>query len=625
MAELSAEQATAARLDVDAVSIRNGYVYWLETRPATGRTALVRVRLACDDRPQTMTPDDFDVGSRVHEYGGGAYWVADDDAIFVVNYPDQRVYKITDGAAQAITPSSGSSATVRYADLRTLPDDRIICVRERHERDGQVVNELVTLPTGTPGPAAVVGQGRDFYSFPRPNPSGSHLAFTCWDNPQMPWQGTELWLADIGPDRSITDARRIAGSPNESLFQPEWSPDGHLYVMSDRTGWWNLYRVQSGELEPVYPVEAECGEPQWEFGYSTFAFLNARQIVILSRDRGEDRLLLVDVPSGRAEELTTGTTSIKAYLAAGDGHLAYIGSTPTQLPIVLVRSAGSVNERSPLGPQSPVSALSVTRPERHWVHLDGRPPIPIWLHQPAVPSERLPPLVVRPHPGPTSQTRPRLDLDVQFFTSRGFAVVDVDYRGSTGYGREFRRALRQLWGIADAEDCITVARWLIDGERADPARTVISGLSAGGFTALRALLLSDVFAAATCVSGIVDLVRYRQRTHKFQRYELDYLVGPLPDDLLRYETRSPLNLVEQIERPVFIAHGLDDRVVPAAEIKTFVENMRLHGKSYIARFFEGEGHPPSKPNNRADLLNTEIAFYEAVFADAGNSWRGRQA
>jgi dipeptidyl aminopeptidase/acylaminoacyl peptidase len=223
-------------------------------------------------------------------------------------------------------------------------------------------------------------------------------------------------------------------------------------------------------------------------------------------------------------------------------------------------------------------------------------------------------LLVRAHPGPTSQTRPRLDLDVQFFASRGFAVADVDYRGSTGYGRAYRQALSHLWGIADAEDCLTVARWLADRGQADPARTVISGASAGGFTALRALILSDVFVAATCVSGIVDLLEFHRQTHKFQHHELDRLIGPLPESLPSYESRSPTNLVDQIDRPVFLAHGLDDPVVPAATVQGLVQALRSRGTPHVARFFEHEGHPPSRPENRAALLQAEFDFYQAVFA-----------
>lgn len=612
--ELTAEQAVVAHVAVDAVSIRNGYMYWLERRPETGRTALVRVLLASGDHPETMTPDELDVGSRVHEYGGGAYWVSEDDAIFVVNHPDQRIYRLAEGGPQPLTPPAGSPATVRYADLRTLPGGRLVCVRERHETDGQVVNELVTLPANTSGPAAILSGGRDFYAFPRPDSSGTRLAFTCWNHPQMPWDGTELWLGDLTPKGTLTRARRVAGGPDESLFQPEWSPDGQLYVMSDRTGWWNLYQVQEDDLKPVYVVEAECGEPQWEFGYSTYAFLNAREVVVLCRERGEDRLLLLDVHTGHAERLPTEATSIKAYLAAGDGQVAYIASTPSQLPAIQVRSARGGGERSALELQSPVSTGTVPRLERHWVPSGARLPVPIWLYLPAVAPDSPPPLLVRAHSGPTSQNRPRLDPAVQFFTSRGFAVADVDYRGSTGYGRAYRQALSHLWGIADAEDCITVARWLTDSGQADSARTVISGASAGGFTALRALVLSDVFVAASCVSGIVDLVEFHMRTHKFQHHELDRLVGPLPASLSRYESRSPANLVPRIDRPVFLAHGLDDPVVPVAAVQGLVQALRSRGTPPVVRFFEHEGHPPSRPENRAALLRAEFDFYRAVFA-----------
>jgi dipeptidyl aminopeptidase/acylaminoacyl peptidase len=613
--ELSAEQAAAARVDVDAVSIRTGYAYWLEKRSATGGTALLRMPLAGGgERPQAVTPEALDVGSRVHEYGGGAYWVAEDEKLFVVNDSDQRIYRLADDGPLPLTPSSGSPATVRYADLRTLPGGRLVCVRERHEPGGEVVNELVTLTTNASGPAAVVAGGRDFYSFPRPDPSGTQLAFTCWDHPQMPWDGTELWLADLTPDGSLTGAHRVAGGSHESLFQPEWSPDGQLHVMSDRTGWWNLYRVGGGELEPVYLVEAECGEPQWEFGYSTYAFLDARQIVVLARERGEDKLLLVDAQTGRAEQLPSKATSIKPYLAADHGHIAYIAGTPSQLPAVLIRSTGSLNERPASQARSLLPTSVVTMPERHWVPSERRAPVPIWLHPPAVPPDSPPPLLVRPHPGPTSQTRLRLEPDIEFFTTRGFAVADVDYRGSTGYGRLYRQALSHLWGIADAEDCVTVARWLADTRRADPARTVISGASAGGFTALCALALSDIFVAGSCVSGIVDLLQFRQQTHKFQRQELDRLIGPLPDSLPSYESRSPVNLVDQIDRPVFLAHGLNDPVVPAAAVQALAQALRTSGTPHVARFFEHEGHPPSRPENHAALLQAELAFYQAVFA-----------
>ncbi len=270
----------------------------------------------------------------------------------------------------------------------------------------------------------------------------------------MPWDGTELWLANLAEDGSLSGMHRVAGGPDESLFQPEWSPDGQLYVMSDRTGWWNLYRIQAGELEPVYVVEAECGEPQWEFGYSTYAFLDARQVLILCRDQGQDKLLLVDLHTGHVDQLPTEATSIKAYVAADAGHLAYIAGTPNKLPAVLIRSVNSTHDRPASQLKGPLPTGAMLRPERHWVPSNHGRPVPIWLHLPSEPPDSPPPLLVRPHPGPTSQTRPRLDPDLQFFTSHGFAVADVDYRGSTGYGRAYRQALSHLWGIADAEDCI---------------------------------------------------------------------------------------------------------------------------------------------------------------------------
>jgi dipeptidyl aminopeptidase/acylaminoacyl peptidase len=429
----------------------------------------------------------------------------------------------------------------------------------------------------------------------------------------MPWDGTELWLGDLAPDGALIGSHRVAGGPDESLFQPEWSPDGQLYVMSDRSGWWNLYRLQHGELKPAFLIETECGEPQWEFGYSTYAFLDPHRIVVLGRDRGEDRLLLVDISNGRAEKLSTEATSIKAYLAAEDGRIAYVAGTPSRLPAVLLRSAGTSRERLASTAPSGRQTGHLLQPERHWVPGAGFP-VPIWLHLPSAPPDSAPALIVRPHPGPTSQARPRLDPEVQFFTSRGFAVADVDYRGSTGYGRHYRQALSHLWGIADAEDCIAVAHWLADNRRADPTRMVISGASAGGFTALRALVLGEIFVAAACVSGIVDLHDFRQHTHKFQRHEPDRLIGPLPDALAAYESRSPLNLVDQLDRPIFLAHGLNDKVASPDAVQALARTLRSRGSALVTRFFDDEGHTISRPENRAALLQLELAFYHAVFA-----------
>jgi hypothetical protein len=315
---LSAEQVVAARRSVDALTVRAGVAYWLEKRPEWGRTVLLRRPLSEDsDGPVPVTPEWFDVGSRVHEYGGGAYWVADDGTVFAVHDNDQRIYRLDpDGLVSAVTPETGSPPAHRFADLRALPGGWLVCVRERHEPEDHVLNELVVVPIDGSAPPRIVASGRDFYSFPRPDLIGKRLAFTCWDHPQMPWDGTELWLADLNRDGSLAGERRVAGGPTESLFQPEWSPDGQLYVMSDRTGWWNLYRAGEHELDPVWLTEAECGEPQWEFGYATYAFLDATRIVVLCRKDGLDRLNLLDLRTDEVELLPIPVTSVKPYLAA---------------------------------------------------------------------------------------------------------------------------------------------------------------------------------------------------------------------------------------------------------------------------------------------------------------------
>jgi dipeptidyl aminopeptidase/acylaminoacyl peptidase len=609
-APISAEQAVLARRSVDALTVRSGMAYWLEKRSEWNRTVLLRRPLDEDPGgPLPVMPDWFDVGSQVHEYGGGAYWVADDGTVFAVHDEDQRIYRLDpDGSVGPLTPETGSPPAHRFADLRTLPRGRLVSVRERHESDGQVLNELVVVPIDGSAPPRVVASGRDFYSFPRPDPAGHRLAFTCWDHPQMPWDGTELWLADITSDGSLTRQQWVAGGSTESLFQPEWSPDNELYVMSDRTGWWNLYRAHEDGLNPVWITRGECGEPQWEFGYSTYTFLDSQRIVILSREEGLDRLRLLDLHTGEAELLSVPATSVKPYLAA-EKQLAFLGGGPDELtaPLTYDQTDGRVRllgSEPPTAPRQPWRRLRVSR--------TGKLDVWVNLYPPAgsLPDDQPPPLLLRAHPGPRSQARIRLDLETLFFTSRGYAVADIDYRGSTGYGRLFRNALIHSWGVVDAEDCAAVAQHLADAGLVDQLRTVIYGESAGGYTALRALATTDVFVAAICVSAIVDLERYRQRTHKFQRYETDLLVGPFPEQGQVYHERSPAGLVRSIDRPVLFVHGNSDPIAPVEAVKTMA-GVLGSGRDR-ALFFDHEGHPVRQSKNRTALLIAAEHFLEDV-------------
>jgi hypothetical protein len=407
---ISAERVVAARRSVDALTVRGGAAYWLEKRPEWGRTVLLCRHLTGNQAgPITVTPDWFDVRSRVHEYGGGAYWVADDGAVFAVRDEDQRIYRLdTDGRVTAVTAETGSPPAHRFADLRGLPGGWLACVRERHEPEGHVLNELVALPIDGSAPPRLVASGKDFYLFPRPEPAGKQLAFTWWDHPQMPWDGTELWLADLKPNGFLTRERRVAGGPMESLFQPEWSPDGQLYVMSDRTGWWNLYRCHEDNLEPVWLTEAECGEPQWEFGYTTYAFLDHHRIVILCRENGLDQLRLFDLHTGAAELLPTSATSVKPYLAA-DEQPVYLGGGPDELPALFAYDFDAGQSRLLGGEPLAAPASSCHRFQVPVVH-----GIDVWVnfYPPAVTFDhRRPALLLRAHLGPRSQARIRLDLE----------------------------------------------------------------------------------------------------------------------------------------------------------------------------------------------------------------------
>jgi dipeptidyl aminopeptidase/acylaminoacyl peptidase len=585
-------------------------LYWLETRPDEGgRGALVWCERGGD--PVTVTPRGFNVRSRVHEYGGGAFW-RDGETIFFSHFEDGRVYR-QDGrhaAPRAITPEPPEANALRYADGRVTPDGRIVCVRESHG-DG-VANELVIFPADGSEPPRTLASGNDFYAAPRPNADGSRLAWLTWNHPQLPFTGTELWLADV-VDGSVRDGRAITGGPDESVLQPEWSPDGRLHWVSDRTGWWNLYR----EGENLTPVEAELGVPAWSFDHSRYGFLDDGRIACAVIRAGIAALELLD-PETRS-------------LTKLDLPYTWYGDVRTSGSRIAAVAAGARESTALVEIESATGATRVYKQLPTLVDdASSSPPVPIefptdngatahgFLYRPLnanyrAPEDELPPLVVTVHGGPTSLSPPAFDPEVQFWTTRGIAVLDVNYGGSTGYGRAYRQRLDGQWGVVDVADAAAAARFAAAAGEADPARIAIAGGSAGGYTTLMAVAVRDEFAAGVNYFGVVDAARLATDTHKFESRYLDLLIGPYPERADLYRERSPITHAERIRAPLLTLQGLDDRVVPPSQSEQLVEALKRNGVAHAYLAFEGEGHGFRKRDSLIRARQASLAFLGNVF------------
>ena len=561
-----------------------------------------------------VTPAGFNVRTRVHEYGGGA-WLACGEAVVFSNFEDQRLYRQEPGGRpEPITPAPPTAAALRYADGCSTPDAALlVCVRESH-LDAEVINELVALPSDGSAAPTVVASGRDFYSFPRISPDGTRLAWTEWDHPRMPWDGTELWVASIGPGETIGSPQFVAGGAEESIWQPQWSPAGELHFVSDRTGWWNLYREPA---EPLAPDAAEYGHPQWLFGGSSYAFLEDGTILCVRCERAEERLCRV--ADGRAEDLGLPYTSFGFPCLRTDGDRAiFVAASPTagSAVVELTVSTGgtevlreSSDQRVDGGVVSSPRAIEFPTGGERTAHAFYYPPRNDAYEGPA--GER-PPLIVRSHGGPTLHATPALQQSILYWTSRGFGVVDVNYGGSTGFGREYRERLRGTWGIVDTVDCIAAARSLAR-DQVDGDRLAIHGGSAGGYTTLCALVFHDDFTAGASYYGVADAETLAEDTHKFESRYLDGLIGPYPEAAERYRERSPIHYVESLRSPVILFQGLEDEVVPPSQAEQMVAALRAGGVPFAYLPFEGEQHGFRRVETIVRSTEAELYFYGRIF------------
>jgi dipeptidyl aminopeptidase/acylaminoacyl peptidase len=602
----------------------DGAVWWAEGRAAEGGR-VVLMRRPQGDEPEEVTPAGTNVRTRVHEYGGGAWTLAADDLVLFVDFDDQRLYRQRLGEEPvAITPEPDAPAALRYADLRLTPDGRtVLCVREsdgrgKTGRDGspEPANEIVALPVdGTAAPAALAS-GRDFYSFPRPSPDGAWLAWTCWDHPDMPWDGTELWLAPLDDP---ADARLVAGGAAESIFQPEWDAEGRLHFASDRDGWWNLYRLENGAVEQVTDEEADLGHPQWLFDGSTYAFLDDGSIVCIRTERGEERLCLREPGSAALRDLGLPHTAFGfPSLSVRGTRVAFAAASPErEAEVVVLDLGGGEPEVIRKASEDAIDAAFASIPRPISFPTSGDAVAHGFYYPPAnaefeAPAGELPPLIVQSHGGPTSHSPPALDREFLFWTSRGFGVVDVNYRGSSGYGREYRQRLQGGWGVLDVDDCVAAPRHLAASGEADANRLAIRGGSAGGYAVLCALVFHDDFAVGASYYGVADIESLDEDTHKFESRYTVGLVGPYPERRDLYRERSPIHFVERLRAPVILFQGLEDKVVPPNQAETMVAALKRNGVPHAYVAFADEAHGFRRAENQIRSLEAELYFYGRI-------------
>jgi len=616
---ITSDLIVAATIGLGQIIVDGEDIYWTESRPQEqGRNTISR-RTSDGLVFDNIVPNPFNVRTRVHEYGGGDFTV-NNGTIYFANFADQRIYRGLDKLFYPLTPETKH----RYADLTVDEQrNRLICVCEDHTRtDREATNSIVSIDlSGELGritePRGLIA-GNHFYASPRLSPDGTQLAWLTWNHPNMPWDGTELWVGQLDQDGTVIDSKYIAGGTDESIFQPEWSPDGILHFVSDRTGWWNLYRWQDRLVETLYPMAAEFGRPQWVFGMSTYAFESIDQLICTYTQHGIWHLAKLNPNTKQLTNIDIPYTEIGCLKVLPD-RAVFVAGSPTT-PTSIVQLDLKSNQIDILRRSSEVTIESgyFSMPESiEFPTTQGRtaygffyPPQNQDYNAPKV--DR-PPLIVKSHGGPTAATSSSFSLSTQYWTSRGFAILDVNYGGSTGYGREYQQRLQGQWGIVDVDDCVNGAKYLADQGLVDRERLIIKGGSAGGYTTLAALTFRDVFKAGASYYGVSDLEVLAQDTHKFESRYLDGLIGAYPEQRDIYVERSPIYSINRLDCPVIFFQGLEDRIVPPNQAEMMVDAIAAKGLPVAYVPFEGEQHGFRRPENIKRTLDAELYFYAKVF------------
>ena len=591
-----------------------GVVLWTEGRPwESGRNVLVRG--GPDGRRQDLVGAPYDVRSRVHEYGGGAF-LATESCIYFVHDADQQVYaREADGAVRRVS----AAPSVRFADPSfDHHRQRLVLVSEDHRRPHvEPRNALSAVWVAGDGRPVVLASGMDFYASPRVSPDGTQLAWVAWNHPNMPWDGTELWVAHVKPDGSLGERVRVAGGFSESVSQPEWSPDGVLHFVSDRSGYWHLHRWVEDRVEALTSGPAEFGRPHWGFANPTYGFASSECIVCSYVTREGWRLARLDARTRALEPFDVPYTQIEQ-VHVSESSVVFVGGAADEVasiirldlasgaPSVVVRSARVDVDAGYLSRPFPIEFPTSGDRTAYGLFYPPRNPDCVG------PTGERPPLRVISHGGPTAAADRWLQLKIQFWTSRGIAVLDVDYGGSSGYGRAYRERLNGAWGLVDVDDCVHGARYLVERGDVDVDRLAIEGGSASGFTTLCALVFHDVFRLGACYYGVSDLEVLARDTHKFESRYLDRLVGPYPARRDIYRERSPIHHVERLASPVIFFQGLEDKVVPPNQTERMVEALRDRRVPVARLTFEGEQHGFRRADTIRRALEAGLYFYGRI-------------
>jgi len=630
---ITSDLIVASSIGLGEILLDGKEVYWLEARPEEGGRSVL-VRRSADGIVADVTPpmpadpkNAFNVRTRAHEYGGGAYVVAD-GTVWFANDNDRRLYLQAAGAAPvAIT----ADTQLRFADgIFDRAHRRMIWVREDHtESNLQPVNSLVGVSMDGSSPQRVLVSGNDFYSSPKLSPDGTRLAWLEWHHPNMPWMGTELWVGQLTADGLIGEKRKVAGGDEESVFQPEWAPNGLLYFISDRSGWWNLYRLSadtqdssSRQAEAVYPLEAEFGQPQWLFRMSTYAFESERRLICSYTRNGSWSLVAVDLMTLGIQRVDTEFTDISSVRAA-TGHVYFRGGSPTHPPaIVELALASGHAEALKVSSSQDVQAHRgyISVPQAIEFPTEGGLTAHALFYRPAnkdftAPTDALPPLIVHSHGGPTAAASSTLDWKIQYWTSRGFAILDVDYGGSSGYGRAYRQRLQGQWGLVDVCDCVNGAKFVAQKGYVDANRLAISGGSAGGYTTLCALTFHNTFKTGASYYGVSNLEALAKDTHKFESHYLDGLIGPYPERLDLYRERSPIHFANRLSVPIAFFQGVEDAIVPPSQAEAMAQALKDKGLPFEYLLFEGEQHGFRRSQNIKRALDAELYFYSIFLSE----------
>lgn len=614
LSPISADLLASHCLRFGQMAVSEDAIYWNESRAAEGGRMAV-VRHLPDGTEQTLLDAPYQARSEVHEYGGGEFSVCG-DTVYFVNAADQHLYcRTPDGRVQRIAGQAAARYGEPVCDLRR---QRIIAVREDHAMaPDEPVNSLVSIDLCS-GREHMLATGYDFYSSATLSADGNELAWLCWRHPNMPWDGCELWRACLDDDGNIVSARQVAGGAEESVFQPAWSSIGELYWVADPEGWWNLYTERDRTIVPLWKIAAEFARPQWSLGMSTYGFDRTGQIICTFCDQGRWYLARLDPVGGQTETFDLPYQDFSS-LKVGADFVALIAGAPDQAHAILRIDLDSLECRVLRRTlDSAVDSAYLSLPDRITFPGHEGELAHGFFYRPHHPAHGAtnggkPPLLVMVHGGPTGATTSTLKYSIQYWTSRGFAVLDLNYGGSSGFGRQYRLRLRERWGLVDVHDAVFAARHLVALGEVDPLKMAIRGASAGGFTTLCALTQFDDFKAGASYYGIADLESLVSETHKFESHDLERLVGPYPGERQRYIDRSPINALDKLDKPLILFQGEDDKVVPASQSERMYAAATERGVPTIYLSFPGESHGFRRAETIRKTIESELAFYRQVF------------